>query len=190
MTDENIEKKENVLPLAPPPKEEIDYKDKYFRSIAEMENMRKRMQKEKEEIISYTIENTIEKFLPVLENFENALQYADKASDEVQKWSIGFHMILSQFQEILHTYGIVAYHSKGNLFDPHFHEAIEVLETNDFPEGTILGEFSKGYERAGHIIRPARVKIAKKSIKGSTPDEHSADPKIELLQEDTNHEST
>jgi molecular chaperone GrpE len=189
MTDENPEKQEATAPTQLP-KEEIDYKDKYLRTLAEMENMRKRIQKEKEEMISYTIEGTIEKFLPVLENFESALQFADKASDEVRKWSMGFQMLLSQFREILHSYGIIAYHSTGNLFDPHFHEAIEIVETNDSPEGTILQEFSKGYKRGDRVIRPARVKIAKKNIAGFSQDTLSASPQKELLQEDKNHEST
>lgn len=142
-----------------------DFKDKYFRTLAEMENMRKRMQKEKQEISRFAIENAINDFLPALDNLENALQFADQASGEVKSWAMGFQMILSQFKEVLHNNGISSFRSEGSRFDPLFHEAVEVLETDEHPEGTILKEFSKGYKSAGRVIRPARVKVAKCSVK-------------------------
>ena len=139
----------------------LDYKDKYLRSLAEIDNARKRMQKEKMETISYISENTIGEFLPVLDNFENALKFSLNASDEVKNWAAGFNMILSQFKDVLHSHGIVAFHSEGNQFDPHFHEAMEIVETFDHPDGTILEELSKGYKKDNRTIRPARVKVAK-----------------------------
>ena len=138
-----------------------DWKDKYLRSIAEMENMRKRMQKERHEMTRFGIENAISEFLPAIDNFENALRFAEGAAGEVKSWAMGFEMILSQFKEVLHNHGIIAYHSEGTKFDPEFHEAVEIVETNDHPNGTILQEFTKGYKSASRTIRPARVKVAK-----------------------------
>ncbi|MEM8629336.1 MAG: nucleotide exchange factor GrpE [Chlamydiota bacterium] len=143
-----------------PPTEE-DFKQKYLLALAEMENMRKRMQKEKTEMVQFSIENAIAEFLPIIDSFEKALKSADQVSQEIKTWAFGFQMFLSQFREVLHNHGIVAFHSEGNLFDPHYHEAVEMVSTDEYPEGTILEEFSKGYKSEKRIIRPARVKVAK-----------------------------
>lgn len=139
-----------------------EYKDKYLRALAEIENMRKRLQKEKEEVVRYTVENTIGEFLNPLDNLDNALKFADQASEEVKKWAIGFQMIVSQFREVLHNHGIVPFHSEGCHFDPHYHEVMEIVETDEFPDGKILEEFSKGYKSSHRVIKPARVKIVRK----------------------------
>lgn len=146
---------------APPKVEEADWKDKYFRTLAEMENMRKRMQKERQEMARFGIENAITEFLPAIDNFENALRLADNAGDDVKNWAIGFKMILSQCKEVLHNHGIVSFHSEGNTFNAQLHEAVEMIETTAYPDGMILQEFTKGYKSASRTVRPARVKVAK-----------------------------
>ncbi len=149
--------------MTEPPKAEetADWKDKYLRTLAEMENMRKRMQKERQEMARFGIENAIGEFLPAIDNLENALRFVESAGGEVKNWAIGFEMILSQFKEVLHNHGIVSFHSEGNMFDAQLHEAVEIIETQDFPDGTILHEFTKGYKSASRTVRPARVKVAK-----------------------------
>ncbi len=161
--DENEECKENILDEEnPAEKEAAEYKDKYIRLLAELENTRKRLIKEKNESVRFAVENVIAEFLPTIDSFENALGFADKMSSEVKSWAAGFQMFLTQFKDTLHNHGIVAFHSEGNQFDPHYHEAVETVETNNFAEGTILKEFSKGYKSAVRTIRAARVQVAKK----------------------------
>ena len=138
-----------------------DWKDKYLRAIAEMENMRKRMQKEKQELTRFSTDSVVAEFLPALDNFENALRFAENASLDVKNWAIGFTMILSQFKEVLHDHGIIAFHAEGTIFNPESHEAVEIEETLEVPDGTIIKEFSKGYKSSLRIVRPARVKVAK-----------------------------
>lgn len=150
------QKEPEALPL-----EEENWKEKYLRALAEQENMRKRIQKEKHEMVSFGIENAISEFLGAIDNFENALRFAENGSKEVKNWAIGFEMILSQFKEVLHNHGIVSFHSEGNTFDPQFHEAVEIVETTEHPDGTIMHEFTKGYKSSARTIRPARVKVAK-----------------------------
>jgi len=160
------ETKVEELQMPPPPAtEEESFQDKYMRSLAEMENMRKRMQREKQEVARFGIENAIAEFLPTIDNFENALRFADSANAEVKSWATGFQMILSQFKEVLHNHGIAAFHSEGNTFDTAYHEAVEILETDEHPEGTVIQEFSRGYKSPTRIIRPARVKVSKKPTK-------------------------
>lgn len=143
--------------------QEENWKEKYLLTLAEMENMRKRMQKERYEMSKFGIESTIAEFLPPMDNFENALRFAGSASDEVKNWAIGFEMILSQFKEILSNNGIHPFSSVGTAFDPQQHEAVETVETTEGPDGIILQEFNKGYKSATRTIRPARVKVAKRT---------------------------
>lgn len=140
---------------------EDDFKDKYLRSIADMENMRKRMMKDKQESARFAIENVIADFLTPMDNLENALGHAKEASDDVRNWAFGFEMILAQFKDVLQQNGIVPLVALGEIFDPHMHEAVETEVTDKHPEGEILSEFVRGYKCGDRIIRPARVKVAK-----------------------------
>ena len=99
-------------------KELMDYKDKYLRLLADAENARKRLQKEKQEISRYAIEGLIVDFLHPLDNFENALRFAQDMSEEVKNWAYGFQMILAQFKDVLNQNGIIAIDSLGNLSTP------------------------------------------------------------------------
>lgn len=163
---------------------EENWKDKYLRVLAEQENLRKRVQKEKQEMVRFGIDNAIAEFLPAIDNFENALRFAESASGEVKNWAKGFEMILSQFKEILHNHGIVSFHSEGNTFDPEFHEAVEIVETTDHIDGMILQEFTKGYKSAGRTIRPARVKVAKHPQKSGMPADFTAEEQEQMTNQE------
>jgi molecular chaperone GrpE len=140
---------------------EEDFKDKYLRALAETENMRKRMQKEKQDMLRFGIENVVADFIPAIDNFENALKFAANASPEVQNWAKGFEMMLGQLKEVLTSNGITSFSSVGTMFDPELHEAVETEETNEQPDGTIVHEFTKGYKSDTRTLRAARVKVAK-----------------------------
>jgi molecular chaperone GrpE len=162
MTDEQVPPSDQQSEAAAPlPPQEDDYKDKYLRLLAEMENSRKRMHKEKQEAIRFAIENALADIIMPIDNMENALKFVDKMSQETRQWATGFKMILAQFRDALNEHGITAFHSEGELFDPHKHEAVESEETDQYPEGTITQEFVKGYRCGDRTIRPARVKVAK-----------------------------
>lgn len=138
-----------------------EYKDKYFRLLAESENARKRLQKEKNEHTQYALSGVISDFLEPIDQFEMALKHTEKMSDEVKHWGIGFKMILSQFKDVLSNNGVFHFDSQGKMFDPHYHEAIEVIHTDNHPAGTIVEETRRGYKMGDRTIRPARVKVAK-----------------------------
>ena len=142
--------------------EALDYKDKYLRLLADVENTRKRMQKEKQEMVRFGIENVMGEILGPMDSMENALKFADSMSGEVKNWALGFQMILAQFKDVLSQNGVAPFVSEGKPFDAAKHEAVEMEETDAVPEGTIIKEFVKGYSRGDRIIRPARVKVAKK----------------------------
>lgn len=135
--------------------------DKYLMVLAESENARKRMQKERQEMMQYAVENALLDFLSPMDNMEKALDFASKMSDEVKNWALGFTMILQQFKQIFEEKGIVEYSSLGQKFNPFLHEAVETEETQEVPEDTIIEEFSKGYKIGDRPIRVAKVKVAK-----------------------------
>jgi len=137
-----------------------EYKDKYLRLLAEMDNTRKRMQKEKQEAIRLAVETALEDFLKPIDNLENALNSTKHMSKEVLNWAQGFQMIAQQFKEALNQHGITAFSCDGGMFDPNLHYAIETEGTEEISEGTILQEFSKGYKSSNRTIRPAHVKVA------------------------------
>lgn len=151
-TDEELKRLHN---------EAMEYKNKYLRLLAENENTKKRWEKERQEFAKRSKELIITDFLHPIDSLESALGFAKEMSEEVSNWALGFKMILTQLKDVLVNHGVVAIQSKGKLFDPHMHEAIEVVDSEDVPAGTILEEFVRGYRMGDRVIRPARVKVAK-----------------------------
>lgn len=145
-------------------RELIDYKDKYLRLLADAENARKRLQKEKQEITRYAVDTIITDFLHPIDSLENALKFAKNMSDEVKNWAFGFQMILTQFRDALSSNGVSEIDAFGKQFDPHQHEAVEMVETSEYEEGIIIEEMVKGYKIGDRTIRPARVKVVKKPV--------------------------
>ena len=155
-----------------PTSEELQFElrnqqEKNLRLLAEMENARKRMQKDKHDTTRFAVENVIGEFLSPLDNFENAFSFTRQASDEVQNWARGFEMILTQFKDVLSSHNVTSFFLEGNHFDPHLHEVIEIEETEKHAEGTVIQEFVRGYKCGDRILRPAKVKVAKKPVKES-----------------------
>ncbi len=138
-----------------------EFKDKYWLLLAESENARKRLQKEKQELTQFALQNFILEILPPIDQFGQALSFADQMSDEVRNWAKGFDMIRTQLADSLASQGVRAFESKGKLFDPNYHEALDSVETDEIPPGTIIEEMVRGYMIADRLLRPARVKVAK-----------------------------
>lgn len=161
MSEKQEEEKITPLEEAPIVEEEESFKDKYFRLLAEMDNARKRLQKEKQETTRFAIENVIADILTPIDMLENALGFTQQMSEDTRNWAKGFEMILAQFKEVLSSHNVSSFHSKGEFFDPYKHEAVEIEETENHPEGMILQEFLKGYTCGNRVLRPARVKVAK-----------------------------
>jgi molecular chaperone GrpE len=139
-----------------------EYKEKYFLTLAEIENMRKRLQKEKQDMTRFAVENVISEFLTPLDNLENALSFTDQMSEETRNWAFGFNMLLAQFKDVLNTHGVTSFSSLGSTFDPNLHEAVEIEESLMHPDNVVIHEFLKGYKRGDRVLRPARVKVSKK----------------------------
>lgn len=169
MTEESAkeepQKKETNEELEMVKKEAAEYKEKYFLQLAESENMRKRLQKEKQESIHFAIGNLIADFLGPIDHMESALTHTQNMSEEVKHWGLGFQMILSQFKDALSGNGVTAIDTKGKRFDPMLHDAVETVEAEGVDDGVIVEECSKGYKMGERVIRPSRVKVTKKEGK-------------------------
>ena len=137
------------------------YKNKYLSLLADAENSRRRLQKEKSEIIQWSLHNLLLDFLNPIDHMENALNYTEQSTPEVQQWATGFQMILTQFKDILMQQGIRPIETKDRPFDPHLHEAIEMIVTKEVAPNTIVEETLKGYMIGERTLRPAKVKVAK-----------------------------
>ena len=132
-------------------KQAKDNLDKYIRQLAEFENFRKRSNSEKTAMYSNGVRDTVEKLLPVIDNFERAVEAADDKEDPMYK---GVEMILKQFMEILENLGVKEIPSKGEPFDPNVHSAVSC------DENVVVEVFQKGYTLGDKVIRPSMVKVA------------------------------
>ena len=138
-------------------KQAKDNLDKYIRQLAEFENFRKRSNSEKTAMYSNGVRDTVEKLLPVIDNFERAVEAADDNEDPMYN---GVEMILKQFIEILENLGVKEIPSKGEPFDPNVHSAVMHVDDESCDENVVVEVFQKGYTLGDKVIRPSMVKVA------------------------------
>lgn len=141
--------------------------DQYVRTYAELENARKRFQKEKNELAKFANTELISAILPIVDNLDRALESIKKNGEQSPELIenpvlAGVELIRKQFHEFLDQQGVKHFDSVGEKFDPHRHEALMEVEMEDKEEGIIVEEIQKGYFLWDRLIRPAVVKIAKK----------------------------
>jgi molecular chaperone GrpE len=159
---EPVEKTEETVEETPkkevPPTE--DYKAKYFYLLAEMDNMRKRFDREKEGLLKYGNEKILSSLVKVIDDLDRSLEHfgEDMSHGKVKE---GLEMVRKHFLEILEKNGMKAVESLGQIFDPHFHEAVAHQAKEGAEEGEIIIEYQKGYLLNDRLLRPAKVVIAK-----------------------------
>jgi molecular chaperone GrpE len=132
--------------------------DRLARLQAEFENARKRTAREQQDFREYAVTDAVKALLPILDSFERALQ---TGSAEKSEFRGGIELIYKQMQDALLKLGVRAIPAKGEPFDPHLHEAIEMVETTDAPDHQILEELQRGYKLKDRLLRPAMVKVAR-----------------------------
>jgi len=131
--------------------------DRLARTQAEFENARKRAIKEQQEYRDFATADAIKSLLPVIDSFERALQ----AKSEASEFRSGVELIYKQLQDSLAKLGVRAIPAKGEPFDPHYHEAIEMVETADAADHEVIDELQRGYKFKDRLLRPAMVRVAK-----------------------------
>ena len=133
-----------------------DMQTKYMRLMADFQNYKRRTEKEKQDIYSYANEKMILPVLEVLDNFERALNQG--TTDE--KFQDGMEMILNQLNAALGKAGLKEIEALGQDFDPNFHSAVIMEDTEEYESGKVSNVIQKGYTLNGKVIRPSMVKVA------------------------------
>ena len=136
------------------------YKDIALRSVADLDNYRKRMAREKDEAIRYANASFLERLIPILDNFELGVQAA-KAGGGQSAVQDGMMMVFKQLQEFLASCGVETIDATGQHFDPNLHEAIAQEENAEIAEGFVIRQLRKGYRLKDRLIRPANVVVSK-----------------------------
>ncbi|MDD4169726.1 MAG: nucleotide exchange factor GrpE [Desulfotomaculaceae bacterium] len=137
-----------------------DYFNRLARVQADYDNFRRRTHQEKDDFYKYASENLIVALLPVLDNFKRALA---AEGESVESFKSGVQMIFRQLMDVLEAEGLTPVSAVGEQFDPTRHEAVLQAETDEYPDNTVIEEFSRGYCLKEKVIRPAMVKVARLS---------------------------
>lgn len=145
--------------LATAQAEAQENRDHYLRARADLDNFRKRAQREKEDLLKFSNETILRELLPVIDNLERALQHA--ATDGESGLLQGVELTLGQFGKVLEKFNVVAIEAVGELFDPARHEAMGQIESIEQPPNTVVQLLQKGYLLNDRLLRPAMVLIAK-----------------------------
>lgn len=133
-----------------------EYYDSLKRNMADFDNYKKRIIKEKESIYVTTVSDIVENLLPVLDNFENALGHKSKDTE----FETGMEMIYNQIKDVIKGYGVEEIKCLKSEFDPMLHEAVMHVDDETFGEKEVIEVFRKGYKIKDKVIRHAMVKVA------------------------------
>jgi molecular chaperone GrpE len=126
------------------------------RRQAEFDNFRKRAEREKSDVLEFAHSDSVGAILPSLDDFERALK--TETADKI--YERGMQMIYQRLADALKKLGLETITTRGQKFDPHLHHAVDMVETDDVEEQTILDEYQPGYNFRGRLLRPAMVKVA------------------------------
>jgi molecular chaperone GrpE len=141
-------------------KESKENYERYLRQVAEVDNFKKRVNREKEDAIRYANENLIKDILPVIDNLERAIAHAQGGGNG-KPLVEGVEMVLRGLLDVFSKYGVVQVPAVGEVFDPGKHEAMAQVESNQYEPNTVISEHHRGYLLRDRLLRPALVTIAK-----------------------------
>lgn len=160
--DENLDVELQVLKKALKEQEEQnkEYLDRLQRTMAEFDNFRKRTTKEKTSMYEMGAKETIEKLLPVIDNFERALVNAKEQEELNIGFAQGVEMIYKQLMSILEDMGVKKIEALGHPFDPNYHNAVTHIEDEQYGENEVIEEFQKGYLYQDQVLRYSMVTVA------------------------------
>ncbi|MFH1093500.1 MAG: nucleotide exchange factor GrpE [Candidatus Omnitrophota bacterium] len=161
---ESQEKKKKMVTIAEEEyalllEKEKEVTEKMLRQQAEIENTRKRIERDKIGFLKFSNEQIISELIPFVDDFKRAFAAADqtKEFDVLHK---GVEMILKRLMELLKNKGVTEIEARGKPFDPAFHEALMQVVSDEYPENTVIEELEKGYLLNERVLRTAKVKVA------------------------------
>jgi len=136
--------------------------DQHLRVVAELQNYKRRVQQEKEQLVRFALEGLVTDLIPTLDNFERAMEVRVESAG-AECLMAGVKMIYDQVQNVLAAHGVERIEALGADFDPHLHEAVEKEPSAALPPNVIVGELARGYTLNGRLLRPARVRVTVQS---------------------------
>ena len=142
--------------------------DKYLRAVAELDNYRKRVVREKADAIRYGNETLIRDMLPLVDGMDRAIEHACN-SEDFNAFREGLRMLHGQLLSSLQKHGLERIDAEGKEFDPNVHEAMMQVESADHENSRVIDEFEKGYLLNGRLLRPAKVSVCKRPSTGGEP---------------------
>jgi len=143
--------------------EKDEWCDRYLRIAAEFDNFRKRTEREKMEVSISAKSALLVELLPVLDAFERAMQSFSEARQSgfgIEQYQEGVELLYKQFNDILSRIGVVPIDANGRVFDPHLHEAVMRVESEDHDRDVVVDELRRGYLFKDRLLRPAQVRVA------------------------------
>jgi molecular chaperone GrpE len=143
--------------------------DRYVRLMADFENYRKRVAKEKADLIQYGNETLLKDLLPIIDNMERVLAYSLQEGDW-KEFRKGVELVLTEVHKTLSRHGVEPLHALGKAFDPNLHEAMQRVETDQIHPDTVLEVFQKGYLYRERLLRPSLVAVAAPLAQADEPD--------------------
>jgi molecular chaperone GrpE len=146
-------------------KKAADNYDKYVRTVAELDNYRKRAAREKADAIQYGNENLLRDILPLVDSMDRALEHSCK-SEDFEAFRKGLGLLQGQLLGCLQKHGVEMIDTAGKDFDPHVHEAMMQVESPEHEDRQVVGEFERGYLLNGRLLRPAKVSVCKRPSRG------------------------
>ncbi len=159
--EETSQTEEECLQLLSKREEELkEAQDRVLRLAAELDNTRKRLEREKSEGISYANESIMRQLIDVIDNLERAIEHGEK-DESCDGLLDGVRMTHKGFIDLLAKFGAAPFDSVGSSFDPNRHEAVFQEQSRDYPDMTVTKEFQKGYTLRDRLLRPARVGVAR-----------------------------
>lgn len=138
--------------------ERAELQDRVLRSRAEFENARRRFERERSEFLQFAAMDSVKDILPILDDFDRAVKVETADRD----YAKGIELIHQRLNETLKRMGLEPIETAGRKFDPSLHQAVERVPTEEAEDQTILGEFQRGYNFKGKLLRPAMVRVAVK----------------------------
>jgi len=144
--------------------------ERILRLQADFDNFRKRLERDRQEFARYANETLITDLLNVVDDLERAVELAQEKHEDFSAFLKGVEMVLAHLYDLLKKSGLSAIEAKGDIFDPNYHEALFKIETDEYPEDTVVEELQKGYMLNKRVIRTAKVKVAKKRVEEKSED--------------------
>ncbi len=157
-TDDATEEQDAQEPELTPEQERDQFKEKYLRALADLENIRRRHAKDIQDLRRYASERPLMELLPVFDNLHRAVEHAGTNPETIVD---GVKMVLSMAEQAFGRMGVVPIGEQGEKFDPNLHDALQQIVHDEIPNGHVATLFEKGYKLHDRLLRPAKVVVSK-----------------------------